>query len=94
MIEPTERDVGRKVIYTRPGGHGSPTEEGVITSVNPRYVFVCYSGQTSAATRREDLEWATRVAEAVDVSEGNPKKGGQNEPPGAYRPPPPSALRG
>lgn len=56
MVEPSESDIGRMVIYR--SGHGGD-EEGVIISVNSEYVFVRYKGQyTSAATRREDLEWA------------------------------------
>jgi hypothetical protein len=57
MIAPTLRDIGRKVVY-RAGHPGAKAEEGVITSVSADYVFVRYgSGTTSAATRREDLEW-------------------------------------
>ncbi len=55
MINPTDADIGRRVIYRNgtPGYH----EVGTITSFNPRYVFVRYHGQTSMATRAEDLEW-------------------------------------
>lgn len=53
MINPTEADIGRKVVYDR--GY---RQVGVITSLTENYVFVRYgSGSTSAATRREDLEW-------------------------------------
>lgn len=56
MLTPdvTDRDIGRVVVYRNRFG----TEEGVISSFNPSYVFVRYLGTTSAATRREDLEWA------------------------------------
>jgi hypothetical protein len=55
MIDPTPADIGREVVYRK---HGA-VETGVVTSWNSRYVFVRYNGHTSAATRREDLEWAT-----------------------------------
>lgn len=52
MIDPTEADIGRKVIYV------PRLQVGVITSFTENYVFVRYGdGSTSAATRREDLEW-------------------------------------
>lgn len=59
MIEPTEADIGRKVVYRERGDFpGRKIEEGVITSINDHYVFVRYgSGTTSAATQRADLEW-------------------------------------
>lgn len=59
MINPTEKDVGRGVVYT--GNYGGPLEEGVITSFNERFVFVRYKkqhpSQNGQATQREDLEW-------------------------------------
>jgi hypothetical protein len=57
MIEPTDTDIGRLVIYhTAHNGHG---ERGVITSFNERFVFVRYGTQSqSKATIRQDLEWA------------------------------------
>jgi hypothetical protein len=59
MLTPdaTDKDIGRRVIYRDRSGYAAP-EEGVITSLNPNYVFVRYRGITSAATQREDLEWA------------------------------------
>lgn len=58
MIDPTEEDVGRKVVYR--DRSGSKVEEGVITSFNATFVFVRYGSQTtSAGTRREDLEWVS-----------------------------------
>lgn len=56
-IEPTEADIGRKVIY-RSAPDYKP-EEGVITSIGRvRNVFVRYgSGSTSASTSIEDLDW-------------------------------------
>lgn len=59
MINPTEKDVGRAVVYT--GNYGGPREDGVITSFNDKYVFVRYKtqhpSQNGKATSREDLEW-------------------------------------
>lgn len=59
MIRPTEKDIGRKVIYTPRGEYEHKRiEEGVLTSFNEKYAFVRYgSGTTSAATRFEDLKF-------------------------------------
>ncbi len=55
MIDPTDEDIGRSVIYTG----GSLREEGVITSFNTHAVFVRYgSDKISKATFRKDLDWA------------------------------------
>lgn len=56
--------IGRKVIYTPPGGVYLPPrpdrDVGVITSVTEHYVFVRYGADTgSKATRPEDLELET-----------------------------------
>lgn len=59
-IQPTEADIGRKVIYREPGDFpGAKVEYGRITSFNDRFVFVRYGQHTStsAATSREDLGW-------------------------------------
>ena len=61
MLTPdvTNADIGRRVIYTEPTDHPHrKIETGIISSFNPDYVFVRYRGITSAATRRECLEWA------------------------------------
>lgn len=56
MIEPTEKDIGRVVLYQ--GGHPDDKDRGVITSFNDHCVFVRYGGkQTSQATDRRDLSW-------------------------------------
>ena len=55
MIEPTEVDIGRNVIY-RAEPFNLP-EEGVIDFFNDAYVFVKYAASMSRATKREDLEW-------------------------------------
>lgn len=58
MIEPTEKDIGRKVVY-RAAPFMQP-EEGVITSFNKEFVFVRYgTDTTSAATPRKQLEWVS-----------------------------------
>lgn len=60
MIEPTDRDIGRKVVYTGNRYPGGQPEEGVITSFNDHAVFVRYGAEYgSKATSREDLEWMT-----------------------------------
>lgn len=64
MIEPTEIDIGRAVIYV-PGhakgdlGH-QDCESGYITSFNDHSVFVSYGTHgimTSEGTSRQDLYW-------------------------------------
>jgi hypothetical protein len=61
MIEPTDADIGRKVVYRAWNSwyrNDVKPEEGVITSFNAAYVFVRYGASTtSKATRRADLEW-------------------------------------
>lgn len=51
-------NIGRGVVY-RPYP-GAVPEQGVITSVNHRYVFVHYTGDMAPkATRADTLEWMT-----------------------------------
>jgi len=52
MINPSEEDIGREVLYI-------PTaESGTITSFNKSYVFVRYVGDMHGkATMRCDLLW-------------------------------------
>jgi hypothetical protein len=58
MIEPTEADIGRAVLYTGNRYVGGKTERGVITGLNHWTVFVRYGSDAQAmATSREDLEW-------------------------------------
>ncbi|HEY4153532.1 MAG TPA: hypothetical protein VGM38_09445 [Pseudolysinimonas sp.] len=58
MIQPTQDDIGRKVVYREHGDFpGRKIEEGVLTSFNEKYAFVRYVGVTSAATDFADLEW-------------------------------------
>lgn len=62
MIDPTEADIGRRVLYyPGPPPHTEPLEkpeEGVITSFNEEYVFVRYGSDIgSKATLRDYLYW-------------------------------------
>lgn len=60
MIEPTEADIGRTVIYTGNRYPGGKAELGVITSFNERTVFVRYGAdRASKGTDPADLEWAS-----------------------------------
>jgi hypothetical protein len=59
VIQPTENDIGRHVIYREHGDFpGRKVEEGILTSFNQLYAFVRYGGCTSAATNFADLEWS------------------------------------
>jgi hypothetical protein len=62
MIEPTEHDIGRAVVYTGNRYSGGKLVEGVITSFNDHRVFVRYgSDKGSKSTSRENLEWVRRT---------------------------------
>ena len=69
MINPTEKDIGRAVVYL---GRVRMTKwlDGVISSFNDEYVFVRYTGQHPSAdgqaTRREDLKWMLIDREGKD----------------------------
>jgi len=53
-LEEARTSIGLLVVYRR---KGQKPDEGVITSVNARYVFVRYGSQVgSAATNPADLE--------------------------------------
>jgi hypothetical protein len=53
-IDEARAAIGQLVVYRR---LNQPPDEGVITSVNDRYVFVRYGSQVgSAATNPKDLE--------------------------------------
>jgi hypothetical protein len=55
VIEPTEADIGRAVVYHPRGGK---SEDGIIRGFNRNFVFVQYKGDLhSKATRRNDLTW-------------------------------------
>lgn len=60
-LETARKRIGSAVVYRpRPG----VVEQGVITSVNDRYVFVRYGAQmTSQATSPSDIEPLTPLGE-------------------------------
>lgn len=61
MIEPTEADIGRGVVYTGNRYPDGKLEDGEITSFNEHSVFVRYRGDRhSKGTAREDLEWLSK----------------------------------
>ena len=70
MIEPTQNDIGRKVVYTGNRFPGGQREEGVIKSFNARAVFVRYGADedAKATARREASVMFSAVAEQSDVS--------------------------
>ena len=57
-LEPTEKDIGRKVKYVKSWMKPEQIEFGIITSFNNSHVHVRYGNDNiSKATRREDLRW-------------------------------------
>lgn len=55
MINPTQDDIGRSVVYDK---SGRDREIGVLISFNDQYAFVRYgSDSNSKATRFSDLDW-------------------------------------
>ena len=58
MIEPTEKDIGRRVIYKQKWMTQNDWEYGIITSYNDTFVHVCYGCDTGfKSTYRKDLFW-------------------------------------
>jgi len=58
MIEPTEKDTNRRVIYKKDWMTPKDWEYGFITSFNDTLVHVRYGVDTgSKGTYREDLYW-------------------------------------
>jgi hypothetical protein len=56
MIKPRQSDVGRKVIYRVHSD--AKAEEGVITRINEKYVFVRFGEEEkSTVTTRNQLKW-------------------------------------
>jgi hypothetical protein len=56
MIEPNQSDIGRKVIFRINGN--ARVEEGVITRLNKKYVFVRFGKEEkSAVMTRDELKW-------------------------------------
>jgi hypothetical protein len=73
MIDPSQDDIGRAVIYTGNRYPGGKTEEGVITSFNNTAVFVRYGADKhSKGTARADLEWASTAMTRLQISENPP----------------------
>ena len=74
MINPTEKDIGRGVIYL---GYGGERERGTITSIrHPDKTFVNYGrGSTSALTKNEQLHWEFPTALEEIEGERNPETG-------------------
>jgi hypothetical protein len=71
MIEPTDADIGRAVLYTGNRFVGGKVERGEIRGFNHWTVFVRYGADAVAkATSREDLEWENMSAprEAVEAA--------------------------
>jgi hypothetical protein len=65
MIEPTEEDIGRAVVYTGNRFPGGKLEEGIITSFHDHAVFVRYGSDnhSKATTLRADLDWGRPTAD-------------------------------
>jgi hypothetical protein len=58
MIDPSQADIGKRVVYTGNRYPGGQPEVGVITSFNAHCVFVRYGDDKhSKGTSRQDLEW-------------------------------------
>ena len=59
MIEPTQADIGRGVVYLDDHGQPATRQYGVISSFNDAFVFVRFGrhGTTAQACNRTDLEW-------------------------------------
>ena len=71
MIEPTEADIGRAVIYTGNRYPGGKAERGVIVAFSDYGVFVRYGASHHAkSTMREDLEWDDAKAGPVSRHHG------------------------
>jgi hypothetical protein len=84
MIEPTEADIGRTVLYTGNRYVGGKTERGVITGFNHWTVFVRYGVERYAkATNRADLEWANmterKPGQFRDITALEVLRSGENE---------------
>jgi hypothetical protein len=55
MIEPTEDDIGRAVIYTSNRFPGGKLEEGIIASFHDHAVFVRYGSDDEVGERLQNL---------------------------------------
>jgi hypothetical protein len=54
-IDQARASIGRSVLWRPPGGAAASTEEGVITSVTDRRVFVRFTSLVSYAISPADL---------------------------------------
>lgn len=64
MIDPTDDDIGRAVLYVGNQRWGGTPQPGVVTSFNKYAVFVLYDySATPRATFRGDLEWDNEKGE-------------------------------
>jgi hypothetical protein len=82
VIEPTEADIGRTVIYTGNRYVGGKPERGSITGFNHWTVFVRYGSDAQAkATSREDLEWENMLkpGQFRDLTALEVLRSGENE---------------
>jgi hypothetical protein len=62
MIEPLDKDIGRKVLYTGTRGRDPTAKIGIITSFDLHCVYVRYGQHTtSEGNRRQDLEWVKHL---------------------------------
>lgn len=59
MIDPTEADIGRAVVYQSKRRRDLPPEEGVIIGVSSKFVFVRFAraAKVARSIKRADLEW-------------------------------------
>lgn len=62
-LDEARQAIGLKVVYEVQQGDDMLREEGVVTSVNERYVFVCYGAEVgSKATPPDALTLVARPA--------------------------------
>jgi hypothetical protein len=71
VIEPTDADIGRAVLYTGNRYPGGKVERGKITGLTALGVFVRYTGDRHAkSTLREDLEWDDAETGSISRHDG------------------------
>lgn len=64
-LDQARANIGSPVIYTQP--HGVKTEDGVITSVGPQFVFVRYGNDRHSNVETGKV-WVSRSLEEVGAS--------------------------
>lgn len=59
MIEPSENDIGKRVVYNKAKTSiKSKTTVGSIAKIDRQYVYVLYDGdQKPVAAKRKNLDW-------------------------------------